>query len=249
MTIDLVLMKSKPTYGTKGAKMVVGNKTVGKIYWTFKPEAKILTIDYISVSAKERKKGYARAAIQALMEDHPMATQVKTTTIRKTNKGSIALFKGLGFTMDKTKGGQWVGVLKPQTTKIEPDQALLLRLFVATHFHTLLDHSPEKFKSKKDWINGTLEPACLFFADKAVDTLAAPPQLKTRDELFHFHLHAIKLSLDVWKKDGLLKRNAKIFDKIYDVAYEYATLHPFDKGPIPYRNARGKAQVLIKKIH
>jgi len=149
MTIDLVLMKSKPTYGAKGAKMVVGKKTVGKLYWTYTPETKILTIDYISVSAKERKKGYARAAIQALMEDHPMATQVKTTTIRKTNKGSIALFKGLGFTMDKTKGGQWVGVLKPQPTKIEPDQALLLRLFVATHFHTLLDHSPEKFKSKK----------------------------------------------------------------------------------------------------
>jgi len=247
--MQLVPLKSKPTYGAKGAKMVVNNKTVGKLYWTYTPETKILTIDYISVSAKERKKGYAKAAIQALVEDHPMATQVKTTTIRKTNKGSIALFKGLGFTMDKTKGGQWVGKLKPQPTKIEPDQALLLRLFVATHFHTLLDHSPEKFKSNKDWVNGTLEQACLSFAAKAVDTLAAPPQFKTRDELFHFHLHAIKLSLEKWKKDGLLKRNAKTLDKIYALAHSYAKMNPLDHGPIPYRSQWGKAQVLIKELH
>lgn len=247
--MQLVSLKSKPTYGTKGAKMVVNKKTVGKLYWTYTPETKTLTVDYISVSAKERKKGYAKAAVKALIKDHPMATRVKTTTIRKTNKGSIALFKGLGFTMDKTKGGQWVGVLKPQPTKIEPDRDLLLRLFVATHFHTLINSAPEKFKSKKDWVNDTLEPACLSFAGKAVDLFAAPPQFKSRDELFHFHFHAIKLALEKWKKNGLLKQNAKILDKIYYVAYEYATLHPFDKGPIPYRNAWGKAQVLIKKIH
>lgn len=101
----------------------------------------------------------------------------------------------------------------------------LFPLFMATLFVGLSQTDP-RGKSEKQWFQEGLEEAFEIFAIKAVDTLAAPSSLKTKEERFHFHLHAIRFSWAGWAKDGTLKTHKKILDKIIEEAHRLVTKDP-----------------------
>lgn len=240
--MKLVLLRSKPTYGSKGVRLVEGGTTVGKIYYTWKAKALCLIIDYLTISVKERRKGYAKQGLTLLLKKFPRAKTVKTTTIKTTNKGSLALFRSLGFSIKKKKGSQLYGVLKlgSETSK----ELKLFPLFMATLFVGLTQTDP-RGKSEKEWFKEGLQEAFGIFAIKAVDTLRAPFSLKTDKQRFDFHLHAIQFSWDGWVKDGTLKGHKGLLDKIIGEAHRLVTK---DAEGLTYKKSWASIKKRLDKI-
>ena len=237
--MKLVPLKSKPLYGSEGVRLVEG-KVVGKIYYTWKKQDLCLIIDYLTISKKERRKGYAQQGLNLLLKNFPKAKRVKTTTISNTNKGSLALFKSLGFTIKK-KGSQLYGLLKLVS---ETSKSKLFRLFMATLFVGLTQTDP-RGKSEKDWFKEGMEEAFEIFAYKAVGTLAAPSPLKREEDIFRFHLHAIRFSWADWVRDGTLKRHKALLDKIIQEAHHLVTKDP--EG-LTYKNTWTSIKKILAKI-
>lgn len=85
-----------PTSGSN-INIMSGKTKVGKIKVKSSPDIDTILIDYIQINKRHQRKGYGRKALIQFMQDFRAYYHVCTTTISKSNKASIRLFKGAGF--------------------------------------------------------------------------------------------------------------------------------------------------------
>lgn len=99
------LKKCKKTkYGEYGYKITLDDKKIGAIY--LDTSDKCLIVSYITISKKNRGKGYSKIAMKKLISMYKGKYKcIITTSIKKTNIPSRKLWKSLGFkefTKDKS---------------------------------------------------------------------------------------------------------------------------------------------------
>ena len=252
--MELEPLRGKSIYGDKGMWMVVDGKRVGKIYYEL--HGKSLTIGYIKVGSGHRKKGYAKAGLQALLDHFPQVDKITTTTIRRTNKASVSLFKSLGFEFYVTKGNQWICKLtkpslksrrRPKKSNKDEDLVALLRRFEEVHFQVLLDHT-DHLPNRQKWAKSSIEPALEAYGDMAEDLATSPSSLKATEDRRAFHYFAMKYSLASMAKKGIIRRNLDVMNDLASLAYDYHLL-PVKKQTKKKRQALAKkAQGIIGQI-
>ena len=88
-------MKLIPLKTTNTYKIHIFPDYVGKIDYNLSQNK--LTIKYIIIYKKYRKKGYAKKAIKLLLKKYKNNFSIETTSVGKGNKASNKLWKSLGF--------------------------------------------------------------------------------------------------------------------------------------------------------
>jgi len=210
---------------TRGCGWLLMANGLEKIYYEL--HGKTLTIGYIKVGSGHRKKGYAKAGLQALLDHFPQVDKITTTTIRRTNKASVSLFKSLGFEFYVTKGNQWICKLtkpslksrrRPKKSNKDEDLVALLRRFEEVHFEILLDHT-DHLPNRQKWAKSSIEPALEAYGDMAEDLATSPSSLKETEDRRAFHYFAMKNSLASMAKKGIIRRNLSKMNDLASLAY------------------------------